>query len=190
MTTLTLDKQVQDEINRISHISESGKIPINLLENLAYLVIKTAKVKSKNKDKSLSNNDLKKAIYNRFNVSNTQGLKNSGAFKMATDGMEKLDFRLKFTWKMLYRKFIGILPDEENQEGYGCINGINIFNYFKPWQVFNLDPKTATKEDVKNAYYQLAKIYHPDNLLTGDRAIFEQLEIMYKSILAKFKTWY
>ncbi len=185
MATLTLNKQVQEEIYRLS---QNNKISSNLLEHFAYFVIET--VEPKKKKKSLSVNDFKKAIYHRFNVNNTQELKKSGAFKMATDGMEKLDFRLKSTWKMLYRKFIGILPDEENQEGYGCINGINIFNYFKPWQVFNLDPKTATKEDVKNAYYQLAKIYHPDNLATGDRAIFEQLEIMYKSILAKFKTWY
>jgi DnaJ-class molecular chaperone len=102
---------------------------------------------------------------------------------MATDGMEKIDFRFKLTWEMLYRKFVGILSGEENQQGYGCINGINIFNYFKPWQVFGLDPKTATKEEIKSAYYRLSKIYHPDNPETGDRAIFERVEIMYKSIV-------
>ncbi|MBD2141968.1 hypothetical protein H6F39_11455 [Anabaena sp. FACHB-1250] len=26
---------------------------------------------------------------------------------------------------MLYRKFVGILSGGENQQGYGCINGIN-----------------------------------------------------------------
>jgi DnaJ-class molecular chaperone len=99
--------------------------------------------------------------------------------------MEKLDFRRKVTWEILYRKFIGILPGEENQEGYGCINGINVFKYFKPWQVFGLNAKTATKEEIKSAYYRLSKIYHPDNSETGDRAIFERIEIMYKSITTR-----
>ncbi|MBD2776825.1 J domain-containing protein [Iningainema tapete] len=103
---------------------------------------------------------------------------------MATDGMSPLDLRLKATWEMLYRKFVDILPDEENQQGYGCINGVNIFNYFKPWQVFSLDPKTATKDDLKKSYYHLCKIYHPDNPETGDRHIFEQIELMYKSVIA------
>jgi hypothetical protein len=134
--------------------------------------------------------DLKGVIYDHFNVNSTLDLKKSGAFQMATDGMEKFDFRLISTWKMFYRKWIGILPDEENQQGYGCINGVNIFNYFKPWQVFSLDSKTATEEDVKNAYKKLAKIYHPDNIETGDRAMFERLDIMYKSILARYKKWY
>ncbi|WP_370539382.1 MULTISPECIES: DnaJ domain-containing protein [Nostocales] len=58
-----------------------------------------------------------------------------------------------------------------------------MFNYFKPWQVFGLDPKTATKEEIKSAYYRLSKIYHPDNPETGDRGIFERVEIMYKSII-------
>ncbi len=74
--------------------------------------------------------------------------------------------------------------NEENQQGYGCINGINIFLYSKPWKVFDLDPKNATRDDLKNAYYKLAKKYHPDNSETGDRKIFEKIEIMYKSLIA------
>lgn len=130
--------------------------------------------------------ELKQAIYNRFGVKNTRDLEKSGAFNMATDGMDKLDLRLKSTWEMLYRKFVGIIPGEENQQGYGCINGINIFQYFKPWQVFDLDPKTATKDDVKTAYYRLSKVYRPDNVKTGDRQIFERIDVMYKSIIAVF----
>ena len=92
---------------------------------------------------------------------------------------------VKEGWEKLYRKFIGILPGEENQQGYGCINGINIFNYFKPWQVFDLDPQNATNKDIKNAYHRLSKIYHPDVPETGDAAIFDCLTIMYKSISAE-----
>ncbi len=46
---------------------------------------------------------------------NATELKKSGAFKMATDGMDTLNLRVKDEWEKLYRKFIGILPGEENQ---------------------------------------------------------------------------
>ncbi|WP_071517913.1 J domain-containing protein [Geitlerinema sp. PCC 9228] len=130
--------------------------------------------------------ELKKAIYNYFDVKNTEELRKSKHFQMATDGMEKLNLKKKESWEILYRKFIGILPNEQNEEGYGCINGIDIFKYSRPWQVFGLDPKTSSVEDVKRAYYKLSKIYHPDKE-TGDRAIFERLEKMYRSLVEGIK---
>ena len=183
MSQVVLDPQVKTEIDRLAQVRQ---VDSKLLEQFAYFVLEISKQKSSNKAHSLKTHDLKQAIYERFGVKDTSELKKSGAFRMATDGMDSLDFRLKPTWETLYRKFVGILPNEQSQEGYGCINGIDIFKYFKPWQVFGLDPKTATKNDVKMAYYQLSKIYHPDNLVTGDRAIFEQVENMYKSIIAGF----
>ena len=180
MTALLLNQQVHDEIIRLSKVSQ---VDTKILEQFACFIIQSSQPKSKITVASLKIEELKQAVYYRFNVKNTQELKNCGAFIMATDGMEKIDFRFKLTWEMLYRKFVGILSGEENQQGSGCINGINIFNYFKPWQVFGLDPKTATKEEIKSAYYRLSKIYHPDNPETGDRAIFERVEIMYKSIV-------
>jgi len=183
MAQATLTPQVKDEITRLS---ETNKVDAKLLEEFAYFVVKNSDQKSDKTVKPLSIDELKTAIYNRFRVKNTDELKRSGAFKMATEGMEKLNFRFKSSWELMYRKFIGILPHEQNQEGYGCINGIDVFQYFKPWQVFDLDPKTATKDDIKKAYYRLSKIYHPDNPETGDRQIFEQIEIMYKSIVVVF----
>jgi preprotein translocase subunit Sec63 len=134
--------------------------------------------------KPLSLDRLKQAVYDRFNVPNTPSLKKSKKFNMAIDGLGKINFALKSTWETLYRKFIDILPTETAQQGADCINGINIFQYFKPWQVFGLDSKTATKADIKKAYRDLSKIYHPDTLQTGDARIFDRLHIMYKSILA------
>lgn len=160
--TVALASQLQDEVTR--HFEQ----------------------KSNKTLQPLKTGELKQAVYQRFNVKDTLELKKSGRFKMATNGMEKLDFRLKRSWEMLYRKFVGVLPHEENQQGYGCINGINVFLYFKPWQVFELDPKIATKNDVRASYYRLSKIYHPDNSETGDREIFEEIEAMYKSIIAGF----
>jgi hypothetical protein len=139
----------------------------------------------KKKFKPLTLNQLKKAIYQYFGVSNVSALRKSNGFKMATDGIDELDLNSKTTWEKLYREFIGILPGEENQQGYGCINGINVFDYFRPWQVFGLNPKQATDKDIKAAYFHLSKIYHPDNPVTGDSKIFQRLTIMYKSITAK-----
>lgn len=183
MTQVILTLQVQDEIARLT---QDSQVDAKLLEEFACFVIQSSEQKSRQTDETLKIIKLKQAVYSRFNVTDTYELKKSGAFKMATDGMGKLNFRLKRTWELLYRKFIGILPHEKEKEGYACINGIDVFQYFKPWQVFGLDPKTATKADVKASYYQLSKLYHPDNLETGDRKVFEQLDAMYKSIIAGF----
>ena len=134
--------------------------------------------------KPLSLDRLKLAIYSRFSVASTPSLKKSKKFNMAIDGLGKINLAFKSTWESLYRKFINILPNETQQEGADCINGINIFQYFRPWHVFGLDGSTATKADIKAAYRKLSKIYHPDTPKTGDARIFDRLHIMYKSILA------
>jgi DnaJ domain len=185
-TTVSLNSYLQNEITRLA---EMHGVSTLVFEKFAHFVIE----KHKNKEpiikpvkvKPLALAQIKAAIYQHFSVKNTTELKKSGAFKMATDGMDTLNLTVKDGWEKLYRKFIGILPGEENQEGYGCINGINIFNYFKPWQVFDLDPQTATNQDIKNAYHRLSKIYHPDVPETGDAAIFDCLTVIYKSISAE-----
>ena len=178
--------QVEEEIKRISHLPQEFSItPEKLSKKLVNLTTKEFNEKKSQSapQKSLKMPQLKEVIYKYFDVSDTDQLKESNRFKMATDGIDKLDFSKKETWKTLYRKWIDILPEEQNQEGYGCINGIDIFKYSRPWQIFGLDRKTATEEDLKKAYYRLSKIYHPDNQETGDRKIFERLEKMYKSLI-------
>lgn len=180
---IVLNQFLRDEIARLS---ETQGIASKLLEEFACFVIENHKKKPSkpSKVKPLTASQLKEAIYQYFGVKNTTELKKSGAFKMATDGMNALNLSGKEGWEKLYRKFIGILPGEENQQGYGCINGINIFNYFSPWQVFGLDSSTATPESIKKAYHELSKIYHPD-MPGGDAQIFDRINLMYKSISAE-----
>jgi hypothetical protein len=175
--------------NEIAQLADMHGVKTSVFEEFTHFVIKNYKKKEPIakplKVKPLTLAQIKSEIYQHFSVKNTTELKKSGAFKMATDGMDALNLSVKDGWEILYRKFIGILPGEENQKGYGCINGINVFNYFKPWQVFDLDPQTATNQDIKNAYHRLSKIYHPDVPETGDAKIFNCLIIMYKSISAE-----
>ncbi|MGA1263551.1 MAG: DnaJ domain-containing protein [Prochlorothrix sp.] len=175
----------------ISRISQENSIQQSILENFAIFVIENhlQTVPSPSppppaKRKALTLSELKDAVYQYFSVKSTSELKKSGSFQMAIDGMDDLNLGLKASWEVLYRKFVGILPGEENQTGDGCINGINIFDYFKPWQVFDLDPQSATVEDIKKAYHGLSKVYHPDNQATGDAKVFDRLTLMYKSLTA------
>lgn len=180
----------------ISRIERENQIDQAILNDFAQFVIanhrkkdpatKVVTTKPAQKIKPLTLPQLKAAVYGYFGVSNTTDLKKSGSFQNATDGMGALNLARKDGWELIYRKLIGILPDEENETGYGCINGINIFKYFRPWQVFGLDRQTAKKEDVQLAYRNLSKLYHPDVQETGDAAIFDRLNSMYQSLLDGF----
>jgi flagellar basal body-associated protein FliL len=181
-----INSYIQDEITTLVKLHGVDR---SVLEAFALFVVDNHKKKEKVvkplKVKPLPLAQIKAAVYQYFSVKNTTELKKSGAFNMAIDGMDNLNLTVKSGWEQLYRKFAGILPEEENQQGYGCINGLNIFNYFKPWRIFGLDAKVANTQDIKNAYYALSKIYHPDVTTTGDAAIFDRLTTMYKSISTK-----
>lgn len=181
MSTSQLNSLIQNEVSRLS---EHYKVDSKILLEFSQFVIENYKKKDK-KVKPLSMAELKKAVYGYFEVKNTTELKKSGSFKMATDGMESMNLGLKESWEVLYRKFIGILPGEDQEKGYGCINGIDIFKYFLPWRVFDLDPKSASKEDIKKAYHALSKTYHPDSSGTGDAKVFDRINTMYQSIGAE-----
>lgn len=184
-----VDHLNSDIKNEIEKLLEIHNIDRSSLEKFALFVIENHREKEKivnpSEIKTLTLAEIKLEIYKYFSVKNTAKLKKSVRFNMAIDGIDNLNLTVKSEWEKLYRKFIGILPNEKNQEGDNCINGINIFNYFRPWEIFGLDAKVATTQDIKNAYYKLSKIYHPDVQITGKAEIFDRLTIMYKSIIAE-----
>jgi len=200
MTTNPLNSLI---LEQISHICEQYSIESRILEDFADFVIKnhhkkspkpsltksktTATTTTGSKVKPLTLTQLKQAVYAYFEVSNTTELKKSSMFQMATRAFDNINLSQRESWEVIYRKYIGILPEEDYEQGKDCINGINIFKYFRPYRVFDLDPNTASKEDIKNAYYRLSKIYHPDNQETGDAEVFDCLTVMYKSITTEIK---
>lgn len=199
MTTNPLNSLI---LEQISHICEQYSIESRILEDFADFVIKNHRKKSPKpsltkskttatttvkKVKPLTLTQLKQAVYAYFEVSNTTELKKSSMFQMATRAFDNINLSQRESWEKIYREYVGILPEEDGETGKHCINGINIFKYFYPYRVFELDPKTATKEDIKNAYYRLSKIYHPDNQETGDAEVFDCLTVMYKSITTEIK---
>ena len=200
MTTNPLNSLI---LEQISHICEQYSIESRILEDFADFVIKNHRKKSPkpsltkskttattttgSKVKPLTLTQLKQAVYAYFEVSNTTELKKSSMFQMATRAFDNINLSQRESWEKIYREYVGILPEEDGETGKHCINGINIFKYFYPYRVFELDPKTATKEDIKNAYYRLSKVYHPDNQETGDAEVFDCLTVMYKSITTEIK---
>jgi DnaJ domain len=181
-----LNTLLRDEIARIAASSE---IDPTTLESFALFVIENHRKKVTKpkppKIKKLTLAQIKAAVFEHFGVADTKLLKKSSTFVMATSGMT-VNLSGKEGWEALHRKFVGILPGEDGEKGHGCVNGINIFKYTLPWRTFGLDPKTASTEDIKAAYRDLSKIYHPDMGATGDAQIFERLTVFYKSLTEQF----
>jgi hypothetical protein len=155
-----------------------------VLTDFAKYVQTLPKTNKKNQDKeqeALSIPQLKRAVCDAFDCKDYQELKKNKAFKLATDSRE-FNFRMKEPWLILYREWVGVPRNEQYEEGETCINGIDVLKNFRPWHVFNLDPKIASKDDIDRAFKELAKKHHPD--LGGNREVFERLKKMRDSILA------
>jgi hypothetical protein len=175
--------------SEISRIASAHGVEVTILEQFAEFVVanhrKKTPVAKKPKVKKLTLAQVKEAVLGHFGVSDAKTLKKAPKFVMGTNG-QNIKLTGKEGWEALYRQFIGILPGEDSETGYGCINGINIFNYAFPWRVFGLDSKTATTDQVKTAYRNLSKIYHPDMPGTGDARIFDRLTVFYNSLTEVF----
>jgi hypothetical protein len=136
------------------------------------------------KPKAMTMAAAKKAVLSNFGCKTVTELRKNKNFTMSMTG-ETIALKSKADWMKLYRRWIGVPPEERDQTGSNCINGINVLENFRPWHVFGLDSKTASKDDVKNAFRDLAKIHHPD--VGGDKQVFERIQKMRDSLLALMK---
>jgi len=125
--------------------------------------------------------ELRAAVLAHFKVANAKALRASGEFQVLTAGAE-VDLRTRRGWAELYKQFCGVPMEERAQVGRTCINGIDVLRHFRPWHIFNLNPNTATRADVKAAYRRLMKAHHPDK--GGDARVAARLRTMRDSMLA------
>jgi hypothetical protein len=186
VTEKPLNSWVQREISRLSEIHGLEKSHFEAFAKFIIENHKKPEPKPPKPPKPLNLPQLKAAVYKHFGVADTKALKLSGTFQLATSSIKNLDLSKRPGWETLYRKLIGVLPNEVNEQGYGCVNGINIFKYDMPWKAFGLDSQTATSAQIKAAYHALSRIYHPDNQETGDAQIFDRLTIFYKGLTETF----
>ncbi|MFM1798917.1 MAG: hypothetical protein RLZZ117_1195 [Cyanobacteriota bacterium] len=133
------------------------------------------------KVKPLTATAAKKAVLAHFDCATVPQLRKCSSFLLQMGGES---FGLKSTedWLKLYRKFIAVPEHERHGSGPTCVNGVDVLQNFRPWHVFGLDPDTATAEDVKAAFRDLAKVHHPDK--GGDARVFDRLQKMRDSVLA------
>jgi hypothetical protein len=171
--------EVQDLIATL--LSKDGLGESDLLSFAQVINGGPFKVPPPPKVKPLTATAAKKAVLAHFDCTTATQLKKCQPFLMQMGGE---DFGLKTTedWLKLYRKFIAVPEHERNGTGPTFVNGIDVLQNFRPWHVFGLNPHTATAEEVKTAFRELAKTHHPDK--GGDARVFDRLQNMRDSVLA------
>ncbi len=137
---------------------------------------------TKAKPKAPTLTELKQKVLDHFECKTVAQLRKNKNFALSITG-EDVALKSKDDWLKLYRRFVGIPSNERNLDpGPTVINGIDVLQHFRPWVVFGLDPKTATADDVREAFRRLIKIHHPDT--GGDPRVAERLQTMKDSVLA------
>ena len=172
-------------LDLISQLSVEEKITEEMLLSFAEKVNGGSfAVPKAKKPKTMSMAVAKKAVLSNFGCKTVTELRKNKNFTMSMTG-ETISLKSKDDWMKQYRRWIGVPEEERELIGPTCINGINVLENFRPWHVFGLDSKSASKEDVKNSFRNLAKIHHPD--AGGDKRVFERIQKMRDSLLALMK---
>ncbi len=135
------------------------------------------------KQAELSMAELKDAVVKAFRCKSYEELKKNENFKLYIADA-KLKLNTKDTWQKLYREWVALPESEQNAIGSNCINGIDIFRNFRPWEVFGLNPENATADDIKASFRKLSLQHHPDQ--GGDAKVFDRLKHMRDSLLAAY----
>ncbi|MBM5822524.1 MAG: J domain-containing protein [Cyanobacteria bacterium K_Offshore_surface_m2_011] len=134
------------------------------------------------KPKAPTATEIKAKVLAHFRCKTVTQLRKDKNFQLSMTG-EEVALKTKDDWLVLYRRFIGIPANERNlEDGATVINGIDVLQHFRPWVVFGLDPKTATADEVREAFRRLIQVHHPDH--GGDPRVAERLQTMKDSILA------
>ena len=133
------------------------------------------------KKKSMTMSEAKKAVLETFGCKNVSDLRKNKTFSMSMVG-EDYSLRTKADWMKLYRRWVAVPESERSASGPTCINGIDVLENFRPWHIFGLDASSATIDDVKSSFRELAKTHHPD--MGGDARVFERLQKMRDSVIA------
>ena len=169
----------------ISQLQAQAKITDELLLSFAEKVNGGCFSESKpKKPKAMTMAAAKKAVLSNFGCKTITELKQNKNFVMSMTG-EEISLKTKADWMKLYRRWVGVPIEEREMIGPTCINGIDVLENFRPWHVFGLNSKTASKEDVKTSFRNLAKVHHPD--VGGNPRVFERLQKMRDSVLAQMK---
>ena len=127
--------------------------------------------------------ELKAGVTQALGCKSYDELKKNATFKLYVADA-KLKLNNKAAWQQIYREWVELPESERDAIGEDCINGIDIFRNFRPWEVFQLDPSQATADDIKGAFRQLSLQHHPDQ--GGDGKVFNRLKLMRDSLLAAY----
>lgn len=141
----------------------------------------TEAAKPDTKRKKVKMSDLKRGLVEGYGAKSWQELKKDPMFQEEVAGLG-VKLNTQEGLRKLYRRHKGRPDDEQNPDKNrpGVINGVDVKRNFLPYKAFGLDPKTATKGDIKKAFRKLSKKHHPD--VGGDREVFERLQKMRASI--------
>ena len=169
-------QKLVDEL--LAHEQINGSMLIAFAETINGAKFKEPKAP---KRKAMTMTEAKKAVLDTFGCKSATELRQNQTFTMSMAG-EEYALKTKSDWMKLYRRWVAVPENEREQTGATCINGIDVLENFRPWHVFGLDSSTATSDDVKTAFRELAKTHHPD--MGGDARVFERLQKMRDSVLA------
>jgi hypothetical protein len=190
-----ISNQVPKKKSQPEAVSQSRKI--NLAAERAKKmasrtgVVPGSKFESGQSVKTMSLKDMRSAVIKSVKGSGKSGMAMIASEAGTGTGVSSIKSgrmpKTRGEWEKAYRALVSMpMSERGRKERPGIVNGVDIHKSFKPWAVFKLDPKTATKQDVDAAFRNVAKKVHPD--VGGRRKDFERVKKMRDSVMALMKT--
>jgi hypothetical protein len=150
-------------------------------------VVPGGKFESGKSVKTMSLKDMRSAVVKAVKGGGKAGMAEIAMAAGTGQGLAEIKTgrmpKTRSEWERAYRSLVKApMSDRGRKERPGIVNGIDIHKNFRPWAVFGLDPKKASKQDVNQAYRRVAKKVHPD--VGGRVKDFERIKKMRDSIVA------